>query len=46
MKSKKEIEERLEMWKTILGNMIQEGDNEENLFKVRIRIFEYCWILD
>jgi len=46
MKSKKEIEERLEMWKTILDNMIQEGDNEENLFKVRIRIFEYCWILD
>ncbi|HTH21706.1 MAG TPA: hypothetical protein VL854_05780 [Nitrososphaeraceae archaeon] len=46
MKSKKQIEERLEMWKTILDNMIQEGDNEENLFKVRIRIFEYCWILD
>ena len=46
MKSKKQIEERLEMWKTILDNMIQEGDNEENLFMVRIRIFEYCWILD
>ena len=46
MKNKKQIEERLEMWKTILDNMIQEGDNEENLFKVRIRIFEYCWILD
>jgi hypothetical protein len=46
MKSKKQIEERLEMWKTILDNMIQEGDDEENLFKVRMRIFEYCWILD
>jgi len=46
MKSKKQIKERLEMWKTILDNMIKQGDNEENLFKVRMRIFEYCWILD
>ena len=46
MKSEMEIRARMAMWKMILDNMIQEGDNEENLFKVRIRIFEYCWILD
>ena len=46
MKSKKQIKERLEMWKMILDNMMKAGDDEENLFKVRMRIFEYCWILD
>ncbi len=46
MKSKKQIQERLEMWKIILENMEKQGSDEYAMYPVRIRIFEYSWILE
>ncbi len=45
MKSEKEIRERLEMWETILDNMMQEGTEEDAIYLVKVRIYEYNWIL-
>jgi hypothetical protein len=46
MKSEKEIRERLDMWLTILENMEKHCDDEDVMYPVRVRIFEYLWILD
>jgi len=46
MKSENEIKERLQMWITILENMEKHGNDEDAMYPVRVRIFEYSWILD
>lgn len=47
MKSKEQIEDRLRMWRIILNNMQKHDDTEEEaLMRVRVRIYEYLWVLE
>jgi len=45
MKSEKEIKERLHMWLTILENMEKHDTEEADKYLVKVRIYEYAWIL-
>jgi len=46
MKSEKKIRARMAMWKMILENMEKHGSDDYDMYLVRVRILEYCWILD